>query len=520
MHLPVVSLIPKPKGRLILRWKKQVRHLSALSVMLLLAVTAFLLPQSASAIDSSGCSEYSEFTEYGAEIQMPRGDYGVYAKLGKRGMVANVSVSGVQSGECREISSSSITSEKWHKIAAWTASGSNEHFFLASESLAALPDANRPTLLFVPNQSPPCEPDTECIVKYSGISGVVKPISTDLSENSLQIVKVVDPSLDSLNKVSYFVDNRFMYSTTGFEKFDTRYVPGGSHKISRVASFNSGQNIDFSETIEQSYLDGLNSFLFTAFKYNFRVIIIFVVCFGVAISSYSLLWIIRFWHKRRLWKQNHGFGMPRAEPEEKISGVGDPNVLLAKPHIAKEDSFLVKMIQIIGVVSLVLTISWTITNITDSYLVGIAKVSGISMQNTFDDNQRLAVNKLGVSFEKVRNGKFIPKRGEIVFVKRSASSSQELKISKYLVKRVIGLPGDRLEVRNGKITIFNKDFPNGFNPDEGSNWQQNIIVDNSENLDIVLGNDELFVVGDNRPQSIDSRFNGAIRSDEIVGTTF
>jgi signal peptidase I len=87
-----------------------------------------------------------------------------------------------------------------------------------------------------------------------------------------------------------------------------------------------------------------------------------------------------------------------------------------------------------------------------------------------------------------------------------------------LIKRVIGLPGDRVIVKNDKITIYNAENPNGFNPDEERYGDE--LKPTYGNVDVMVENGEVFVVGDNRiaGASLDSRSSlGNVSTKYIVG---
>jgi signal peptidase I len=129
-------------------------------------------------------------------------------------------------------------------------------------------------------------------------------------------------------------------------------------------------------------------------------------------------------------------------------------------------------------------------------------VSGPSMDPTFGDKDYLIVDEISYRFEK-------PKRGEVIIFKRPEEN-------KYLIKRIIGLPGETVELLGNTATIKNTEHPEGFVLD------QMFIVNNKSEPQktFVLDNNHYFVLGDNRPVSYDSRGWGPLDAKNIVGRPF
>lgn len=126
-------------------------------------------------------------------------------------------------------------------------------------------------------------------------------------------------------------------------------------------------------------------------------------------------------------------------------------------------------------------------------------VKGASMEPGFHDSEYLIIDELTFHF---RN----PERGEIIVFRPPQHEDQ------FYIKRVIGLPGETVEIRNGLITIYNADKPNGFVITEP------YISSITEGRDRrTLGADEYYVMGDHRDASLDSRFFGAVPRDNFVG---
>lgn len=145
------------------------------------------------------------------------------------------------------------------------------------------------------------------------------------------------------------------------------------------------------------------------------------------------------------------------------------------------------------------------------------EVDGPSMETTLQNKDRLLVLKLPKTWDNLINKDYIPHRGEIIVFNAPTSADAFEKTDKQqLIKRVVGVPGDRVVVREGTVTVFNKDNPNGFNPDKAGNYADAIVV-TPGNTDVVVNEGEVFVLGDNRTNSRDSRSIGTISSEDIVG---
>lgn len=145
-------------------------------------------------------------------------------------------------------------------------------------------------------------------------------------------------------------------------------------------------------------------------------------------------------------------------------------------------------------------------------------VDGPSMQVTLHDKDRLIVWKLPRTWARITHHQYVPNRGDVVIFEQSGLAEFGQEDSRQLIKRVIGLPGERVVVRNGTITVYNAEHPNGFQPDKTLPYaSQTTIPFTSGNIDITLASDELYVCGDNRPDSLDSRSFGPITANQIVG---
>lgn len=182
------------------------------------------------------------------------------------------------------------------------------------------------------------------------------------------------------------------------------------------------------------------------------------------------------------------------------------------------------------ILSLIIFIFFVIlgTYLLNTYIMRSYNVVGASMENTLHGKDRLIVNRAAVSFSHFFGKPYIPERGQIiVFLNGDASGPLTCGVEasirdQYIIKRVIAFPGERVVVKDGKLTVYNQEHPEGFNPDDTTRKSD---TDGPKKytageVDMIVPNDEIFVAGDNREgtHSYDSRYGlGTIPYCRIVG---
>lgn len=129
-------------------------------------------------------------------------------------------------------------------------------------------------------------------------------------------------------------------------------------------------------------------------------------------------------------------------------------------------------------------------------------VRGASMEPNFHNGEYLVIDQLSYRLSQ-------PKRDDVIVFRYPLDESQ------FFIKRIIGLPGDEVIVGNSEITIKNSAYPNGVVLNESQYLSSD--VNTGGQMDVRLGSDEYFVLGDNRPSSSDSRVWGLVQRSEIVG---
>jgi len=137
------------------------------------------------------------------------------------------------------------------------------------------------------------------------------------------------------------------------------------------------------------------------------------------------------------------------------------------------------------------------------FLIQPFYVKGASMEPNFHDNEYLIIDELSYRFNE-------PQRGQVV-VFRYPRNPQE-----YFIKRIIALPGEQVMIKDGKITIFNDESPEGFSLSE-SYLPSGLATNYDSEEKVAVGPDEYFVLGDNRGASKDSRSFGPVSKDFVTG---
>lgn len=138
-------------------------------------------------------------------------------------------------------------------------------------------------------------------------------------------------------------------------------------------------------------------------------------------------------------------------------------------------------------------------------------VDGLSMYPEFDDKNRVVLWATDKTLADIFSKDYVPSRGEVIVV----SSPIEEDID--LIKRVIALPGERVVLEDGVFTVYNDEFPDGFDPDK---THEGSVRSTDGAVDITVPEGHLFLVGDNREKnsSFDSRNGlGTVPLDNIQG---
>ncbi len=463
----------------------------------------------------TGCGSLS-IPSLTAITPLPENTYDVYVRLGKRGQTGNVSGYArinAATSSCKSLGTIEASGDEWRLLGTMSdPSGAEQTILqLSSPLFSTLSDANRPSLMLVTHEKPLCRPAIECMVRVGEQTGYVRPSGTLLNENSLHVVRVTDPQHDSVRKVRYYVDNRLVYTAPTLQPFDMRYVSYAGQHLARVVEYRSGQQVVFEEMAPEKFLDTFPNFVFKLVRANPGVVRFLLWVGSIAIGFALVGSVIRFFERRRQWQYDHGF---RQHTSAAALTESDKRRMQAYETVRKVVRMATIAVSMLGVAALLVVVM-------NAYIVQIYSVDGRSMESTLHDGQRIAVSKMPRALANLNRLEYVPKRGEVVvahMVFGVTATDRSYDETGTIVKRVLGLPGERIVVEDGVLTVFNKEHPEGFQPDAGSSWEKTMHKDTAAGrLELTLGPTELFLSGDNRPESIDSRFNGPIEARQIIG---
>lgn len=135
------------------------------------------------------------------------------------------------------------------------------------------------------------------------------------------------------------------------------------------------------------------------------------------------------------------------------------------------------------------------------FLIQPHEVKGNSMEPNFQNNDYILTDKISYKIN-------VPHRGDVVIFKSPKNPEVDY------IKRVIGIPGERVKVQKGKVFVNGKELSEPYLKDATFLFPGSFL---QEGIEISVPNDEYFVLGDNRPHSSDSREFGPIPVKSIIG---
>lgn len=160
-------------------------------------------------------------------------------------------------------------------------------------------------------------------------------------------------------------------------------------------------------------------------------------------------------------------------------------------------AFLASVLEVVKTVAIVFALAFIIRY----FLIQPFIVDGLSMEPNFHNRQFILIDKASYRLHQ-------PSRGDVIVFRNPRDTSI------YFIKRVIGLPGETVEIKDGQVFINGSVLPEPYLPSDRKTYTEN---KESQTTKVTLDSGHYFVMGDNREESSDSREWGPLSNANIVG---
>ncbi len=190
---------------------------------------------------------------------------------------------------------------------------------------------------------------------------------------------------------------------------------------------------------------------------------------------------------------------------EESKTISAPEYAITPPRsrIGETLDFIVELVKIVAIcASFLVAVRWL--------LFQPFIVKGSSMEPNFYDDEYLIIYELAYHFPKVFKVFAEDDRGRVLILHPPTDPKE------FYIKRLIGLPGERVRIHEGRVTIYNDTHPDGLTLDE-SYLPHGLQTFPGNSEDVTLNMDEIYVLGDNRGASFDSRRIGPIPIKNVIG---
>ncbi len=370
---------------------------------------------------------------------------------------------------------------------------------------------DRPSIVFSKqgnDDSTICQSATGCPYEYNDVLTTLYPKRLSSYFDSMDAYLYDQVSSLPVSSVKYAIDNKIVYEKDTLESFNQNYIPPGDRATQIKIEFNNGQYALIDENVKLATTGDLYR-LARSWVYQNKVVLIYPSVLLVVILAVSALQFARIKrHEKHLWRAEH-----LANSEESMDSLHEGRMTKTDPDESLGTVLGALKTPLIFIICLLLGVT-----LLTSFGATLVRTDGESMLQTLQNNQQMLVNKAGRTLASIKSADYVPSRGDIIIFERAHEGLESEK--SLLVKRVIGLPGDTVTVTNDKITVtYSVNGKEKTFVDVDQPWFGTVTKsDFNGRITATLGVGELFVVGDNRDGSIDSRFFGPIKAKDIYGS--
>ena len=399
------------------------------------------------------------------------------------------------------IGQATASGDSWNLVGSYTSGETIPNFELNGAGLTNVSGAARPYLLLKPAGEQLCTLNKDCRATIDNESAVIQPITLVPSDSALVVQKFTSIAKDTLQEVNYYTNGQLMYTTTTLQPYNLAFADYFEQKIARVLVYQSGQRAVLESTVPDTFYDSPQNALLRQITRHSTLAI------SLAIGSAIILLIViahavaRRYNQISYYNYAHGLGRHTLSPRQ----VAFKNLI--NTAYVKYGSLVLATVTFVAL---------TVFSL-HTYVLAPYRVNGTSMYATLQDKQTIMINKLPVTL----NRYFKPARGQIIVFHPNYGGTlyaDNPDADSTFVKRIVGLPGERISMSNGKLVVYNNEHPNGYTLEDTEPWGKKVTLNTAdEPFDLTLSQDQIFVAGDNRPHSVDSRVNGPLPLSQVIG---
>jgi signal peptidase I len=489
------------------------------TVLFLSLLLKCVIPNQVFALANDAASCIVPGDTFNSSVILTEGAYKVWVGLDGTAQNSTVAITIVDTAgqsTCSEIGKTSLTDTGLKEIGSYITKTNSQAITIIASVVTPSTETRTtqtPRLVFAPNINTPCKDINKCTVQRDGVEYLLSPRNISSYSEKMKVSQYLPYDQKNTINASYYFDNgSSIFSKSGFAKLNDNFLAPGDHAIISRYLLTNGQ---FLEKSDNKSINFDLSHYFFSFAYSHLQIIRAVAGALLFLCMYTFVaYFIKKILAKRKWEQTH---IVSKDPSTKDISPANPKIRYALVKKRQDSLKEEEEIVIFTFVPFLLLLMYFIFN---SWIVSYIRIDGISMETTLHDNKSYFYTKLPVTIAKLNNKTFVPKRGDVVVFKQGSTplfGEKTIEKEPYVVKRVLGLPGERVVIKNGIISIYNDTNPNGILVDQVNEWKNVILPADDLSVDITLGAGKLFVCGDNRIFSIDSRLYGPINSEQIVG---
>lgn len=484
--------------------------------ILVLMTSCLITNNSYVAAQNSGNNCFDQLGKtYESTVILNKGEYDIYVKSDKdvQQSASKVFIRDFEGNICDDLGPTETGNKTWSKVGNIVIDGDKtiRSFALQVSKNKSGNDGHSPTILLNPLVGSICPNPNNCTINFDKKSFQPQPQKISLNSDNLKVGLYAGFDLSNeIKEVVYSMDGKPEYIKKEILDFDTRYITPGNHVLGTTVVFKDLQVLSRLENFEQGV--SAKSYLYPIIYGHKNVLNLLCLIFLIITLALGLFFIFRKKDKKIVWRESHI--MTRFRQKIETEEQKDKRM-----RAAKTEQGTTKNKKIAAVIAT----SFVLLFLAIGYIVGVIFVKGVGMQPSIKESAIRGLFKFPVLLSKITGDIYVPSRGQMIVLKIDENNLFDETFAtqeNYFVKRVIGLPGDRVMIKDGQVKIINHDFPKGFNPDENVSWGGAIKPTDSRYIDITLKDDEIFIAGDNREQSVDSRLYGPIKVNTVAGRVF